>query len=85
MPLLDHFDAFFEVHLKDRADLRLELAGEDGREGTSSASAAPLPTANLLAILRVTAVILEHSGNKSLYNSTDVGAKKGHGRGTVGC
>ena len=30
MPLLDHFDAYFERHVKDRTDLQLQLEHEDG-------------------------------------------------------
>ena len=65
IPLLDHFDAYFEKHLKDRSDLQLKVESEDAQDP-------PFPSAAVVGILRATAAILEHSNNKHLYNSFEV-------------
>ena len=63
-PLFNHFDAFLEKHTTPRQDLQL-----DWTDGTPDP---PVPTAEVLAILRVTAAILENCSNKHLYQSTEV-------------
>ncbi len=63
--VLNHFDDFFEKHIKPRADIQLK-----GAEG--SAGDPPFPAATCLAVLKATAVILENCGNKHLYQSYEV-------------
>ena len=66
VPLFNFFDAFFERHVQSRSDLQLK---------SESAETAPaLPSRNLVAILRVTASILENCSNKHLYCSSEVSA-----------
>lgn len=71
VPLLDHFDAYLERHVKDRHDLALRVEGEGGADGGGPPDP-PFPAADLLAVLRVTTTILENSSNKHLYNSFEV-------------
>lgn len=66
MPVFNHFDAFFEEHIKPRSDLQLKV-------GPAKADP-PFPVDNCLAVLRATAVLLEHCSNKQLYNSYEVSA-----------
>lgn len=60
IPLLDHFDAFFEQYVAPRPDLKLVYDGEEPP---------PFPTDDVLAVLGVTTAVLEHCSNKHLYNS----------------
>lgn len=66
VPVFNHFDAFFEEHIKPRSDLQLKV-------GPAKADP-PFPVDNCLAVLRATAVLLEHCSNKQLYNSYEVSA-----------
>jgi len=64
--LFNHFDALFDELLKPRADLRLQY---DAPEAEADA---PFPSSTVVAVLRVTAAILENCSNKHLYQSYDV-------------
>lgn len=62
--LFNHFELFFEQHVKSRKDLQLEGDFLDG-DG-------PFPKEAVLQVLRVTRIILENCVNKYLYNSNEV-------------
>ncbi|CAD7704534.1 unnamed protein product, partial [Ostreobium quekettii] len=62
VPLFNRFDEFFDENVRSRPDLSLNSAG--GGEAIP-----PFPTANTLALLKVTARILENCTNKHLYQS----------------
>lgn len=64
MDLFNHFEVFFDQHVKSRKDLQLEGEFLDGD--------APFPKEAVLQILRVTRIILENCVNKYLYNSNEV-------------
>lgn len=66
--LFNRFDAFFDKVVVPRRDLQLQydVGGE--------AADPPFPTRDVLAVLRVTALILENCNNKHLYQSYEVGA-----------
>jgi hypothetical protein len=66
VPVLDHFDSFFEEYTSKRADVQLRL-GEEGVEADP-----PFPTAVCLAVLSATCVLLENCSNKAAYNSSEV-------------
>eukprot|EP00850_Spirogloea_muscicola_P012629 SM000082S22871 [mRNA] locus=s82:404008:421363:+ [translate_table: standard] len=66
--LLNHFDAFFEVHVKPRADLHFD---KSPRATEVHRVDGPFPTEAVLQILRVTRLILENCVNKHLYNSCE--------------
>eukprot|EP00850_Spirogloea_muscicola_P009963 SM000057S18393 [mRNA] locus=s57:350840:368215:- [translate_table: standard] len=66
--LLNHFDAFFEVHVKPRADLHFDKSPRDTEVHRVDG---PFPTEAVLQILRVTRLILENCVNKHLYNSCE--------------
>lgn len=59
--LFNHFDSFFEKHIKPRKDLQLEdsLLGSDP----------PFPREAVLQILRVIRIILENCTNKHFYST----------------
>ncbi|XP_024379829.1 E3 ubiquitin-protein ligase UPL1 isoform X3 [Physcomitrium patens] len=61
--LFNHFEVFFDQHVKSRKDLQLEGEFLDGD--------APFPKEAVLQILRVTRIILENCVNKYLYNSNE--------------
>lgn len=64
VPLFNFFDAYFERHVQSRSDLQLKCEPGD--------AAPELPSRNLVAILKVTASILENCSNKHLYSSCEV-------------
>ena len=64
--LLNAFDELLERHVAPRADLHLRAV----RPG--EAPPPPLPAAQLLALLRVTTVILDNCSNKHSYGSVEV-------------
>eukprot|EP00850_Spirogloea_muscicola_P022377 SM000291S10855 [mRNA] locus=s291:47169:64581:+ [translate_table: standard] len=66
--LLNYFDAFFEVHVKPRADLHSDKSPRDTEVHRVDG---PFPTEAVLQILRVTRLILENCVNKHLYNSCE--------------
>ena len=61
--MLNHFDEFFEQHVKPRADLEL-------RDLTRSV-AEPFPLAPCLWILRTSNVILDNCANRHMYASSE--------------
>lgn len=62
--LFNHFDSFFEKHVKTRKDLQLDddFMGED----------TPFPREAVLQILRVVRIVLENCTNKHFYSSYEV-------------
>ncbi|KAG1677659.1 hypothetical protein FOA52_010442 [Chlamydomonas sp. UWO 241] len=64
--LFNHFEDFFEKHVKSRGELLLEFPAEGAPQ-----EAEPFPVADCLAILRTTSVLLENTMNKHLYQSYD--------------
>lgn len=64
MDLFNHFEVFFEQHVKSRKDLQLEGEFLEG-DG-------PFPKDAVLQVLRVTRIILENCVNKYLYSSNEV-------------
>jgi hypothetical protein len=62
--LFNHFELFFEQHVKPRKDLQLEGEFLEG-DG-------PFPKEAVLQVLRVTRIILENCVNKYLYSSNEV-------------
>lgn len=64
MDLFNHFELFFEQHVKPRKDLQLEGEFLEG-DG-------PFPKEAVLRVLRVTRIILENCVNKYLYSSNEV-------------
>eukprot|EP00798_Chlamydomonas_sp_ICE-L_P016839 gene16839-23119_t len=65
--LFNHFDSFFEKHVKPRKDLQLKFP--EGSSSVADGGAEPqFPVEDCLAVLRVSCVILENSGNKHLYS-----------------
>ncbi len=68
MPLFNHFEAFFEQHVLRRKSLQLRLEQDSPPE-------ADFPVADCLAVLRVSAILLENTTNKHLYQSYDVSAR----------
>lgn len=62
--LFNHFEVFFEQHVKSRKDLQLEGEFLEG-DG-------PFPKEAVLQVLRVTRIILENCVNKYLYSSNEV-------------
>lgn len=62
--LFNHFEVFFEQHVKPRKDLQLEGEFLEG-DG-------PFPKEAVLQVLRVTRIILENCVNKYLYSSNEV-------------
>ena len=62
--LFNHFDSFFEKHIKFRKDLQVE----DNFLGSDS----PFPREAVLQILRVIRIILENCTNKQFYSSYEV-------------
>lgn len=82
MALFNHFEDWFEKHVKSRPELALEFP-EPG------SAPEPFPVADCLAILRATSVLLENTMNKHLYQSYDVRGSigveaRGRGRREVG-
>jgi hypothetical protein len=89
IPLLDHFDAFFQQHIQGRHDLQLDYGDADQQGGSPGGAAAAqqqaagqggevaadpvFPTVAVLEVLRVTTLLLEGCSNKHLYNSYEVG------------
>jgi E3 ubiquitin-protein ligase HUWE1 len=85
IPLLDHFDAFFQQHIQGRHDLQLDYGDADQQGGSPGGAAAAqqqaagqggevaadpvFPTVAVLEVLRVTTLLLEGCSNKHLYNS----------------
>ncbi len=63
--LFNYFDSYLEDVVSKRRDLQLDVCSEQQDE--------PFPTANILAVLRVTAIVLENCNNKHLYSSYEVG------------
>ncbi|KAK3268281.1 E3 ubiquitin-protein ligase upl1 [Cymbomonas tetramitiformis] len=60
--LFDHFDAFFDAHVKPRAELKIQdTKSEDP----------PFPRESCLEILRVSSLILENCNNKHMYSSVE--------------
>jgi len=66
--VLNAFDTFFEEHVKNRSDLALRIPPERPDP--------PFPVACCLAVLRVTALLLENCSNKQLYNSYEARARR---------
>lgn len=64
--LFNHFDALFDELLKPRADLALRYDQAEAKADP------PFPSSTVVAVLRVTATILENCSNKHLYHSYDV-------------
>ena len=64
MALFNYFDELLESYVAPRKDLQLAVDG-DMAEG-------PFPSASILAILRVSATIMENCSNKHLYHSYEV-------------
>ena len=62
--LFNHFDSFFEKHIKSRKDLQVE----DNFLGSDP----PFPREAVLQILRVIRIILENCTNKHFYSSYEV-------------
>lgn len=62
--LFNHFDLFFDKHVKSRKDLQLE--------GNFLARDPPFPKAAVLQILRTIRIILENCANKHFYGSYEV-------------
>lgn len=62
--LFNHFDSFFEKHIKTRKDLQIEDNFLD--------SDPPFPKEAVLQILRVIRIILENCTNKHFYSSYEV-------------
>lgn len=62
--LFNHFDAYFEEHVKPRKDIQLKLEND--------APDPEFPVQNCLEILRVTSILLENCTNKQLYQSYEV-------------
>ena len=62
--LFNYFDELLEKFVKPRKDLQLDIDG-----GSDSA---PFPSSSILAILRVSATIMENCSNKHLYHSYEV-------------
>lgn len=62
--LFNYFDDLLDQNVSPRKDLTLEF----DRDGIDSF----FPSRNVLAILRVTAIILENCSNKHLYHSYEV-------------
>lgn len=69
VPVFNHFDSFFEEHVKPRSDLQLKTAVTKPDPA--------FPVDSCLAVLRATAVLLEKCSNKQLYSSYEVSARKG--------
>ena len=65
--LINHFDEFFEKNVRQRKSLSLKID-----DAVASPEAEPFPVADCLAILRTTAILLENTTNKHLYQSYDV-------------
>ncbi|KAG6756300.1 hypothetical protein POTOM_039727 [Populus tomentosa] len=63
--LFNHFDSYFEKHIKPRKDLQVE--------DNFLESDPPFPREALLQILRVIRIILENCTNKHLYSSYELG------------
>ena len=61
--LMNHFDAYFEKHVRPRKDLQLDGGYDEGY---------PLPKDTILQILRVTRIILDNCINKHCYSSYEV-------------
>ncbi|OVA07229.1 Ubiquitin-associated domain/translation elongation factor EF-Ts [Macleaya cordata] len=59
--LFNHFDSYFEKHIKSRKDLQVE--------DNFLAAVPPFPREAVLQILRVTRIILENCTNKHFYSS----------------
>ena len=64
--LFNHFDALFDELVKPRADLALRYDQAEAKADP------PFPSSTVVAVLRVTATILENCSNKHLYHSYDV-------------
>ncbi len=67
--LFNHFEEFFEKHVHNRKSLQLSF-------DAANAAEAEFPVADCLAILRVSAVLLENTTNKHLYQSYDVSVRR---------
>ena len=61
--MFNHFDAFFDAHVSQRRDLKLEALPSDERE--------PFPWEACLWILRASNVILDNCSNKHMYCSAE--------------
>ncbi|KAG6685953.1 hypothetical protein I3842_12G137700 [Carya illinoinensis] len=59
--LFNHFDSFFEKHIKSRKDLQVEDNSQD--------SDPPFPREAIIQILRVIRIVLENCTNKHFYSS----------------
>ena len=64
--LFNHFDSLFDELLKPRADLQLKYDQPAVKKDP------PFPSSTVVAVLKVTATILENCSNKHLYHSYDV-------------
>lgn len=64
MDLFNHFDTYFEKHIKGRKDLNIE---EDFEESGPS-----FPKDAVLQVLRVIRIVLENCTNKHFYSSYEV-------------
>lgn len=62
--LFNHFDSFFDKHIKSRKDLQVE--------DNFLESDPPFPREAVLQILRVIRIILENCTNKHFYSSYEV-------------
>jgi hypothetical protein len=65
IPLLNHFDFYLSKHLTFKTDDMVERV-------VSAESSANFPKHNVLAILRMSCLILKHCVNKQMYNSLKV-------------
>ncbi len=74
VPVLNHFDAFFQVHVSGRSDLRLAdrptpSEHDEAPQKSVKTSAVPFPTDPLLWAIRASIVLLENCANRQVYNS----------------
>lgn len=66
MDLFNHFDTYFEKHIKARKDLHVE------QQDSEDESTPPLPKDALLQILRVIRVVLDNCTNIHFFTSYEV-------------
>lgn len=76
LPLLNHFDAFFDEVVLPNKSLHLWCDDEMSAAGLDLAQQQKLdqnfPVTDCLAVLRVTAVLLDNCSNKQLFASYEV-------------
>lgn len=76
LPVLNHFDAFFDEVVQPLKSLHLWADDEIAAAGLDLSSQQKLdqnfPVADCLAVLHVTAVLLDNCSNKQLFASYEV-------------